>query len=227
MNPLDNPVWHALTGPQVKVAEGDARAVRYQPDFSVFAGLPDAPDEASWAALARMSAGPALLLPPLEPGPGWSALGSFAVHQMVFDRAVPPPKPGDGDRAVELGPDDLAELTALVTTTAPGPWAERTHELGRFFGVRIDGVLVAAAGQRMRLPDAVEISAVCTDEAHRGRGLGAVATMAVLDAILADGALPFLHVRDGNASAIAMYERLGFSLRTTLPIGMYQPPTNA
>ncbi|MBK5288101.1 MAG: GNAT family N-acetyltransferase [Acidimicrobiia bacterium] len=126
-----------------------------------------------------------------------------------------------------LGADDLVELTALVTATEPGPWAERTHELGRFFGVRVDGRLVAAAGQRMRLPDAIEISAVCTDEAHRGRGHAAAATMAVVETILAEGVLPFLHVRDGNTSAITMYERLGFVVRSTLPIGMYEPPRDS
>ena len=38
---LDNPVWHALTGPQATVAEGRGAALRYRSDVAPFAGLPD------------------------------------------------------------------------------------------------------------------------------------------------------------------------------------------
>ena len=41
----------------------------------------------------------------------------------------------------------MMELTAL---TKPGPFSARTHELGTFLGIRVDGQLVAMAGERMK-----------------------------------------------------------------------------
>ena len=54
MHVLDNPVWHALTGPQATVAEGDALALRYDPEVSVFAAVADEPARASWDALGAL-----------------------------------------------------------------------------------------------------------------------------------------------------------------------------
>ncbi len=54
MEPLDNPVWHALTGPQAQFSEGSSLALRYQTDVAVFAALPDDVGPDAWAALARL-----------------------------------------------------------------------------------------------------------------------------------------------------------------------------
>ena len=51
MDPLDNPVWHALRGPHHAFAIDAGRACRYEPEVSPFAGVPDEPDTADWDAL--------------------------------------------------------------------------------------------------------------------------------------------------------------------------------
>ena len=71
----------------------------------------------------------------------------------------------------------MMELTKL---TKPGPFAPRTHELGTFLGIRIDGQLVAMAGERMKPANYTEMTAICVHPDFRGRGyaqvlLGAVA----------------------------------------------------
>jgi predicted GNAT family acetyltransferase len=65
----------------------------------------------------------------------------------------------------------------------------------------------------MRFGRCVEISAVCTDPAFRGRGFAAALTMRLAKRIQDQGLLPILHVFASNARAIALYERLGFATR--------------
>ena len=223
MDPLDNPVWHALTGPQANVAEGTARARRYDPDFSVFAALPDVPDLAAWDDLATLvgPGGTALLVPDRPPPTGWTVLATFVIQQMVGAGAgSPTPPPG----FVELGAADHPEMRDLVAATEPGPWCSRTAELGTFVGVREHGRLVAMAGQRMQLHGACEISAVCTDTDHRGRGLASALTTILAARIRASGRTPLLHVMAENTSAVHAYERAAFTVRSTLRPGAYQAP---
>jgi predicted GNAT family acetyltransferase len=112
--------------------------------------------------------------------------------------------------AVVLTESDVPEILDLVERAKPGPFRKRTIDLGRYLGIRVDGRLVAMAGERFHLPGWTEVSAVCTDPGFRGHGLGARLTMAVAAGILERGELPFLHVAGDNAGAIKLYERLGF-----------------
>ncbi len=66
------------------------------------------------------------------------------------------------------------------------------------------------AGQRMRIYDYVEVSAVCTHPDFVGKGYAAVLLQHQLDMITADKKTPILHVRADNERAIKIYERLGF-----------------
>ncbi len=223
MEPLDNPIWHALTGPQANVAERIGDAVRFDPRYSIFGGLPDHTTAQDWSDLASV-VGPGsgiVLFCAGGVGDGWQQLGDFGVHQMVGSDL---PAIADPAGTVKLGAKDATEMAELVATTEPGPWAVRTHELGEFIGVRMDGRLIAMVGQRMQLPGAVEISAVCTAPEYRGRGLAARLTALMAHRITAAGAIPILHVREDNDSAIRAYRRAGFVRRTTLRPGMYLAP---
>ena len=104
----------------------------------------------------------------------------------------------------------------LVARTKPGPFFSRTFELGRYIGVRDGGRLVAMAGERLRCPGLTELSAVCTDESHRGRGIASLLVADLVANIRARGDTPFLHAAADNVGAIHLYETLGF--RTRAPI---------
>ncbi len=201
-------MWAALTGPQACFAEASGDAARYSSDISPFCAVADPDDPAAWADLAKLTDQALLTGPSLKPPPGWVTVRTMAGVQMAGHGMTGVEDP----EAVVLTGTDVPEILDLVERSQPGPFAKRTHELGRYLGIRHEGRLVAMAGERLRLPGWTEVSAVCTDPAFRGRGLGARLTLAVAAGILGRGDLPFLHVQDTNTAAIRLYERLGFEL---------------
>jgi predicted GNAT family acetyltransferase len=68
------------------------------------------------------------------------------------------------------------------------------------------------------MPGYTEISAVCTHPDHRGKQLAHHLVLAVAGRIRARGDNPMLHAFANNAPAIALYEKLGFHVRTTLHV---------
>jgi len=215
---LDNAVWHALAGPHGHLAEGVGRARRYPPELSVF-GAVDVLDPDGWAALGNLlgPGGSTVLFRPQVGGlpPGWRALAQGRGNQFVAWSLVAPEADG-APEIVDLGPADAERMRALATLTRPGPFALRTSELGHFVGVVEGGELVAMAGERLQPDGFTEISAVCTHPSARGRGLAAILTHHVATQIQARGAVPFLHVAEANDGARRVYERLGFTFRTSV-----------
>lgn len=140
--------------------------------------------------------------------------------QMVDDGLVAAPDP----EAEVLGPADVPDMLALVERTRPGPFLPRTIAMGTYLGIRARGRLVAMAGERLHPPGWTEISAVCTDPGHRGRGLATRLVRAVAAGVRERGETPFLHTAAANATAIRLYESLGFRLRRTRTFGAVHVP---
>ncbi|MFE9932277.1 GNAT family N-acetyltransferase [Streptomyces sp. NPDC005533] len=210
---LDNPVWAALTGTHRAFAElGPAgRAGRYARDTSPFAALRDPEDPGAWADLAALvGPGREVWVTGLPtPPPDWETL--MTVPGVQLDgRAV---RAEAAPEAVPLGRGDVPEMLELVGLTRPGPFLDRTVELGTYLGIRHEGRLVAMAGERMRPAGWSEISAVCTHPDHRGRGLAGRLTRAVAAAVRERGDSPFLHAAAANTDAVRLYESMGFTVR--------------
>ena len=148
----------------------------------------------------------------MAPPADWTFVERGPGVQLVGDAVAAKP---DAE-AVPLGPADVPEILDLVARTKPGPFRARTVELGTYLGIRRGGALVAMAGERLRPPGWTEISAVCTDPAHRGQGLGTRLVHAVAAVIRERGETPFLHAAASNTDAIRLYESLGFRPRRTL-----------
>ena len=212
-HPLDRPVWNALTSRQAKLARGDACAWRLDSAYGPFAAAAD-DTPASLVALARLVLpddplwlveAEAMRLPP-----GVTVARRAALNQMVAP-VIAPASPAFA--IVRLSEADATDMLALATLTEPGPFRSRTHALGDFVGVKIDGRLVAMAGERMKPTGFTEVSGVCTHPDFRGRGYAGGLMRAVAERILARGETPFLHVYPHNEGAIALYEALGFRLR--------------
>lgn len=213
-HPLDNPIWFALTGRHAHLALVQGGARRYQPAYGVFAGLGDR-SEASLAGLGALVAerGDVAMLEAEPPtgAPGVAVASQEPGVQMTAERLTA--APAEAFEIIALSDADGPEMLALATLTRPGPFFERTHQLGDFFGVRVDGELVAMAGERMKPEGFTEVSGVCTHPDHRGHGYAAALSRRVAGRILARGETPFLHAYASNRGAIGLYETLGFTLR--------------
>lgn len=222
---LDNPAWWSLTGRHAALAEGGDLVRRFPADVSPFAAVRSWDAPGVWDAVVDL-VGPGALFPvtgdtePTLP-PGWEVVSRGAGVQLVETDAL---RPRPDDEAVVLGAADVPDMLDLVARTQPGPFAPRTHELGRYVGVRRDGRLVAMAGERLQPTGWTEISAVCTDPAHRGQGLARRLVLDVAHHAHARGDRVLLHAAAGNP-AITLYERLGFTLRRRTVFGAVRTPS--
>jgi predicted GNAT family acetyltransferase len=216
--PLDRPVWHALSTRQKTVAVGGERAKRFAPDIGPFAATRDDSPESLQALAELVPAGARVILiqvgdAPLPPGTiaETTALGV----QMVAENVVPLEPSAPIER---LTAADVPAMLALATLTKPGPFLPRTHELGQFWGVKEHGALVAMAGERMKPEGFTEVSGVCTHPDARGRGYAGLLSRVVATQIMRRGETPFLHAYASNTAAIGLYEALGFKLRCNVNV---------
>ena len=135
---------------------------------------------------------------------------TFPMWRMVLQPASFQAVRGDGIRLVPVHSNQLTELYALGGGNAFSP-AQMQH--GVFYGVLLDGHLVAAAGTHLvsLTYGVAAVGNVFTHPDYRGRGYGTVTTSAVVAELLQCGIRDIvLNVGQDNAGAVRIYERLGF-----------------
>lgn len=222
INLLDNPVWHALTGPHRAHALGRGAARHYPRDMAPFSAIAE-PSERAYADLAAdlpINTEARLFRPCVEPLPdGWEELDRFPMLQMVASGVS-----NGGDIAASLlSAADTAAMADLVAAAKPGPFGPRTPLLGRYLGIWQGNRLVAMAGERLRVPGHVELSAICVHPDARGKGYAAALTVRLMRLAFEGGEMPFLHVRPDNAAAVGLYRRLGFDIRREIVVLWRRP----
>jgi ribosomal protein S18 acetylase RimI-like enzyme len=217
-HPLDNPVWSSLSAAHADLADlaevDGGRAGRYQRGVSPFGAVADPRSPSSWTALAYLleGRGVVLIIDPDELPGGWEVISTIPGVQMDGTLLEPV-----ADRELRmLHPADVPEMLALVERTRPGPFLSRTIEMGSYVGLHRRDSLIAMAGERFRPAGWTEVSAVCTQAAFRGQGIGARLVRAVAALIRDRDERPFLHAAATNDSAIRLYRSLGFELRRTV-----------
>ena len=214
-HPLDRVVWNAFTSRQASLALRDGDALRVSPEIGLFVATADHAPR-TLAALSRLihaHPGEVGVVERFDPPPipGTQVTRRAILNQMVAE-TLAAPRPVDFE-ILPLTDADAPHMLALATLTVPGPFFTRTHQLGDFVGVKVDGRLVAMAGERLRPEGFTEVSAVCAHPDHRGKGYAAKLMLHVAHKIVGRGETPFLHSYDHNAGAIALYEALGFRFR--------------
>lgn len=206
---LENPVWYALASRQGDLKIGQGVAGRFPPKVSRFVGMetPTAKGFSALAGIVEPEETVALLtVDQLVIPRGWRITRSRDLVQMIYSG----PKLDAVPALVRLGVTDVPEMLALAEVTQPGPFLPGTISMGSYLGIRSpEGKLVAMAGERLRLEEYTEISAVCTDPAFRGLGYAKKLVLALLAKAGAENRTAFLHVK-GEISAKDLYEALGF-----------------
>ena len=223
---LDNPIWHALTSRHASLAQAHGRARRFLSDVSPLSAVESANEDELVDMVPLVPRGESIALfttRPLKIPAPWNVVKARFIDQMVCTRLSTQPSTS-GARLLELGAPDVPEMLALTALTEPGPFLSATIRMGRYIGLRSDsGQLVAMAGQRLQLEGFTEISAVCTDPAHRGRGHSQFLVATLAAEALERGDVAFLHVKSENASANFVYEKLGFAVRRPIQYTVITP----
>jgi ribosomal protein S18 acetylase RimI-like enzyme len=219
MHALDNVIWQALTTRQIEFAESFDQARRFQKEVTSLCAFLE-PTERGYESLAALTdtggTAAVLLEAPHLPRSGWSLVGGAPLLEMACSDGIAPPASDSQHSFATLGRADVPEMVELAALTKPGPFGTRTLELGTYLGIRREGKLVAMAGERLKVPGYTEVSAVCTHPEHTGKGYARILMTEIMRRIHHRGETAFLHVRQDNLRAIALYERLGFRERVRL-----------
>jgi predicted GNAT family acetyltransferase len=221
---LDRPIWAALSTRHLSLSLGGPRARRYATDVNVFASARDDTAEALSALTELVPPGSRIFLlqvPDIVVPTGLQAVKTAKGVQMVATRSL---RAADAADVLELTDADAPEMLALAQLTEPGPFLSRTHTMGAFLGLRIEGRLAAMAGERFRFPGFTEVSGVCTHPDFRGRGFARRLSAAVAARIESRGERPFLHAWRSNRPAISLYESLGFEIRAEVDVKVLERP---
>jgi ribosomal protein S18 acetylase RimI-like enzyme len=181
--------------------------------------LPSAPSRKDWldaADLVPPGTYAAVVHAGVDVPETWKTLREFEVVQMLGEDVNGIDEP----EAISLNAADVPEMRELVRRTDPGPFLDRTIELGDYLGIRRGGQLVAMGGERLHLDGWTEISAVCTAPTHRGHGMASRLVGALIAGIERRSERAVLHVVTTNTDAIRLYEKLGFRERRRLTISV-------
>jgi ribosomal protein S18 acetylase RimI-like enzyme len=211
-----NPVWHALHGPHRHLAIGSVGACRYPADVSPFAAMETGSASAQRQLHALLGVGESVWMAGTPDHPGLRVEQELDCLQMVLPRdapvatPVPGPVPTPGSDIEPLSAENAAEMVALTDVAFPGFFRAATHRMGSYAGIRLDGRLIAMAGERLRLEGYPELSGICTHPEHRGKGLAAGLIGYLVAAHRRQGLCSWLHVGAPNTRAIELYGRLGF-----------------
>ncbi|RUT71598.1 GNAT family N-acetyltransferase [Flavobacterium cupreum] len=215
-HPLDNPVWNALAETHQEFAIAYDGVKFYNPAYCPFGGFvkPENTAEAvkQYSELTEnfFIVGEKPLLPP-----SLKINKELICLQMVINQKI--------DLPIDL---EIVKLTAghnealceLVNLVQPGYFKNKTFLLGDYFGIFQEGQLVAITGERMKMNDFTEISAIITHPDHTGKGYAKQLITHVVNAVFDQHKIPFLHVAESNTGAIYLYEKLGFVTRRKMSL---------
>ena len=135
----------------------------------------------------------------------------IAMLRMTVDRRSFTPFAGPAER---LGPSDIEQLNRLYQLGFRSGFPAAVLEEGVYYGVRVRGHVVAAAGTHVVSPREriAVVGNVMTQPEYRGHDFAKMVTSAVTAELLERVTDVALNVHADNAPAVAAYSRLGYGV---------------
>ena len=210
-NKLDNPAWHSLNEIHRSFAIGNDEIKFYTPEICPFGGINS--KQANLIAFVKEN----------------KQLNSFFIiggkpqtsSNLVIEKELVclqmicsvPIQIEYTENFIKLIKEYKKQLTDLVNLVQPGYFKEGTSQMGDYYGIFKNNKLVAVAGERMKMFDFTEISAVVTHPGFTGKGYAKQLVAYTANKIFDQNIIPYLHVAESNTPAINLYEKLGFTPR--------------
>ena len=209
---LDNPVWYSLNETHNKFSIEYNGIKFYQPDYCPFGGYVDSDLAKSGIDAYAQIVNNFYVVGDLPVFTDNVQLKKELVcNQMILSKPI--------DITISEKIEELKtvnqknDLFDLVNLVQPGYFKSKTPDLGSYYGIYNDNRLVAVTGERMKMNEYTEVSAVVTHPEYLGKGYAKQLVTFTSNKIFKEGKVPYLHVAESNTGAIKLYEKLGYLKR--------------
>jgi GNAT superfamily N-acetyltransferase len=210
-NRLDNPVWNSLSESHQNFAINYDNIKFYHPDYCPFGGFEKAKNiSAHIDEYSTMCGNFFVVGEKPELSNQLTLKKELLCLQMVCTDKIDIEIEENILKLTGIHTDALYELITLVQ---PGYFKKKTPLLGDYFGIFKNNELIAVTGERMKMNDFVEVSAIVTHPEHTGKGYARQLIANTVNNIFNQNKVPYLHVAETNTGAIKLYEKLGFKTR--------------
>lgn len=214
---LDNPAWHSLNETHQHLTMGSDEIKFYLPDVCPFGAMISPEADLSSFAKKYFAVTDTFFVVGEKPRKtnGLLAENKLVCLQMTCSEPIEIELTED---IIFLNENYKSELIDLVNSVQPGYFKEGTIRMGDYFGIFKNNKLVAVTGERMKMYEFSEISAVVTHPDYTGTGYARQLIAYTANSIFAQDIIPCLHVTETNTGAIKLYEKLGFVTRRKISL---------
>jgi GNAT superfamily N-acetyltransferase len=217
---LDNPVWCSLNETHQKFSINYNNLKCYHPDFCPFGGYESSREIRSQIdEYAKIIDNFFIVGDRPEFSKNLTLKNELVCLQMIIDSPI---DLEIQEHIIQLTSENEAVLVKLVNLVQPGYFKNKTIQLGDYHGIVKNGDLVAVTGERMKMNDFTEVSAIITHPNHTRKGYARQLIAHTVNKILHQNKIPYLHVAEDNTIAISLYEKLGFDIRRKISFWNFQ-----
>jgi len=208
---LDNPVWHSLNEVHEEFSMTYQTLKCYQVEYCPFGALENNERVAKYIdEYAKLIDNFFIVGEKPVFSPELTLKKELICSQMFVDHKI---DIEIRDEVIKLNGAGDKELFDLVNLVQPGYFKRKTMLLGDYYGIFKNGMLVSVTGERMKMNDFTEVSAIVTHPGYVGKGYARQLIAHTVNKILEENKIPYLHVAGTNTGAINLYNKLGFTTR--------------